>query len=107
MLFEIFKTSDPEAKPIESATRSQRVEVDERTVDDPAKLPYPGAVDDWYGYGTNHRVEEGHIKRDVGMYDMWQVEVPTIEALVGIVRTSKNPVMVGEDYIEVLDGGGY
>jgi hypothetical protein len=66
MIFEISRTSfycSTDTPPCEGATPSQRVRVDTRIVDDPAKLLYPNAVKEWYNIGTNHRVESGRIKR--------------------------------------------
>ncbi len=38
---------------------------DERTVDDPKKVPMARDTDQWwYNEGRNHRIENGHIVRD-------------------------------------------
>jgi len=59
------------------------VYVDERIVDDPKKINAYGHTEAWwYGEGTNHRVENGHIKRDLEPEAVYVVEIPDIWAFV-------------------------
>jgi hypothetical protein len=53
-----------EKQPCNEAYIDTYVRVDERTVDNPEKLNGIGNKKDWYENGKNHRVENGHIKRD-------------------------------------------
>ena len=57
--------------------------VDERTVDDPKKISGYGHTEDWwYSKGKNHRVENGHIKRDLEPEAVYIVEIPDLWAFV-------------------------
>lgn len=64
-----------EEPPCEEAFRVTVVNVDTRYVEDPANLNNPN---DWYKRGTNHRVEDGNIKRDLGLRAEWAVEVANL-----------------------------
>lgn len=61
MKYMIFRTSDFDNKPCEEAYLDKYISIDERAVDAPSKI-IDG--DDWYKEGKNHRIENGHIKRD-------------------------------------------
>ena len=85
MKFAIHRTSDYRGStpPCKEAIHISSMRVDERTTDDPKKLPCP--VGDyeakwWYETGTNHRVENGHIKRDFEEWT-WLIEIASLEAL--------------------------
>lgn len=65
--------------PCEGAFKGKVTRVDTRTVDCPSKVPaYQGLTDWWYNEGTNHRVVNGKITRD--LYDVvkWFVEIPDL-----------------------------
>ena len=53
---------------------AQKVRVDVRSVDSPDKL-VPFLREDWYKEGTNHRVVNGHIARDVGFETVWAIYI--------------------------------
>lgn len=76
MKFMVSRTSnwDAEVSPCEEAHREEYTSIDERTTDDPSFEPT------WYDHGTNHRVEDGHIKRDFSDVG-WFVELDSLEAL--------------------------
>ena len=85
------------------AYKADRVYVDERTVDDPAKLR---CKHDWYERGKNHRVEDGHIKRDlthavwcISVIDLMQFAEEVGEQL--ILTPGKSPHLPD---IEIYDG---
>jgi hypothetical protein len=83
MKFLISRTSVWEGQPCEEATLEPYTRVDERTVDDPAKLPIGNPnqqTDWWFSEGKNHRVENGHIKRDFDD-QTWFVEINSLEEL--------------------------
>lgn len=105
MKFEIYKTSArycTEAPPVEGAFLGEVMRVDTRTVDDPAKLKY--AADTWYKNGTNHRVENGKIKRDLGFDQVWMVEISTLEELMNLIaRTDRQQIVMDGLDIEIYD----
>ena len=67
------------AKPCDDAQKCSYTDVDERTVDDPRKNKY---LSDWYSDPrfTNHRVENGHIKRDQNR-EGWCICLNTLDEL--------------------------
>lgn len=59
------------------------VDTDARNCDDPKKIPANrGTNGDWYEDGTNHRVEGGKIRRDLGTKEVWGVELTDLQAFV-------------------------
>jgi hypothetical protein len=70
-----------DAKPCDEAFRIYLANTDTRNTDDPKKIPANRGTDgDWYMRGTNHRVENGKIRRDLGIKTAWAVEVPDLVA---------------------------
>lgn len=64
MKFLISRTSIwGDKKPYKNACLDTFIRIDERTVDDPSKLNHKSSRENWYDEGSNHRVENGHIKR--------------------------------------------
>jgi hypothetical protein len=68
---------DESIKPCEEAERLPFTRVDRRTVDNPSKNRY---LTDWYNSGTNHRVENGMITRDIPD-ERWYVTLNSLEDL--------------------------
>ncbi len=86
MKYKISRTSgyrdNLENPPIPEAKREPYTYIDERTVDSPEKLRDVEAQKDWVTRGTNHRVENGHIKRDLEIMHGWFAEVEDLHAFV-------------------------
>jgi len=84
MKFTVHRTSEyrEDIQPCKEAYQVDSVRVDERTVNDPAKLP---DGKEWYTKGTNHRVSKGHIFRDFPTR-VWVVDIDTLEELVKFTR---------------------
>ena len=100
-LFRVSRTStyhsdDP---PCEGARRCETMSVDRRTVDDPAKLPRYS--EDWYKRGTNHRVENGCICRDMGWGSDWFVDIPDV--LEFVAKHGRCVVEMGNDGIWCIE----
>ena len=77
------RTSAYDMKPCEEAFRVLIVNTDTRHFDDPKKIPANCGTDgDWYTKGTNHRVEGGKIRRDLGTKEEWAVELTDLQAFV-------------------------
>jgi len=89
-------------KPCEGAYYDSYIHIDERTVDDPAKIgPTIGRSEWWYSRGTNHRIEDGHIKRDVED-KRWFVDIDSLEDLLDFVsRNSRSIVLSTFDFPEI------
>lgn len=88
MKFAIFRTGgfSYHKKPCKEARKEAFVRVDERTVDDPRKIPvYIDSDGGWYNDGRNHRVENGHIKRDFDD-EHFVIEINSLDELMEFVK---------------------
>lgn len=85
MKFHISRVSDwtDDTPPCKEAYKDQYVRIDERTVNDPKKIP--AGCNDWYEEGRNHRVEKGHIKRDFDDTD-WFIDIESLDQLMKLVK---------------------
>ena len=85
-IFLVSKTSMgcSDDKPCEDAFLINIIDVDTRTVDDPKKIPcyYNNRDHMWYEEGTNHRIENGYIKRDMGITQEWAIKADDILELI-------------------------
>lgn len=103
MKFQIYRANDYTTglPPCDKAFAGKVMRVDTRTVDDPAKLKKPFG-DEWYRQGTNHRVEDGRIKRDMGLEHAWFIEISTLEELTalvasyGVLEIDNGKIMLGK-----------
>ena len=106
-LFLCSRTSahDLDVKPFDGCVKRLVVRVDRRNTNDPAKVPaYLGRSEWWHESGTNHRIENGKICRDIGVMERWVIYSPNIIALV----EEHGEVIVGKDQdgfytIEIYD----
>ena len=117
MLYKISRVSNfvGDKQPCEEAFKSEYTSIDERSVSSPEQIPsYKKRKDlidkDWYGKGSNHRVENGHIKRDFEGTEGWFVELNSLEELnslqekYGDLIIQKHcgvvSILIYDDYIE-------
>lgn len=99
MKFQLTKTSSYEGKPHRKAKKEKIVRIDERTTDDPSKIPSGGHTSDWwYKDGRNHRVENGRIKRDFDA-EIWVIEINSLEDLIAFGNKCGTPLVVGTSYL--------
>jgi hypothetical protein len=98
---------DSEEAPCEGAAKSTRVIVDTRLCDDPKKIPANKGKDgDWYLQGINHRVENGKIKRDLGVKAFWTIKLTSLKQLQEFIQKHGDCVVGEEDgynTIEIYD----
>jgi len=78
MKFAISRSVCDGKKPCDGAYKDSYVHIDERTVDSPQKLLCDSHT--WYERGYNHRVENGHIKRDLDR-DGWFIDISDLRGL--------------------------
>lgn len=104
-IYLVSRTSYGFGKPCDEAYEVELVQVDRRRFDDPKKVPaHHGTDGDWYQCGSNHRVENGQICRDIGWYRTWAVQVDDVMKFVdahGCCVVSRNPE--GFAQIEIYD----
>ena len=80
-------------RPCKGAYRREFMRVDERTTDDPAKVPaYGGKVAWWYDEGVGHRVEQGRIRRNISETG-WFVRVGGLLELLELCRLGGDVVL--------------
>ncbi len=92
MRFMIERNGASYIKPCDRAFEQAYSYIDERTVDDPVKVPScQGRGGWWYAEGAAHRVEKGHIKRDL-VRRAWFINL-TIDELVGLARAYEQVVI--------------
>lgn len=73
------RTSAYDESPCNEAFRVTLISTDTRNCDDPKKIPaFRGTDGDWFAHGTNHRVEGGKIRRDMGTIQAWAVELADV-----------------------------
>jgi hypothetical protein len=111
--YAISRTSEwnDEEPPVPGAVREAYIRVDERTTNDPKKIPANKGTDGgWYETGRNHRVERRHIMRDFDA-EGWFIEVPDLAALMALVKKHGHVIVKGEMFqspyfpeIEIYDG---
>lgn len=109
-LFLITRTStcDWTVRPHQHAFSVSVIRVDERSVDCPSRVPFNfGETSWWYGEGTNHRVEDGHIKRDMGYDNCWAIKISSIDELMIFIEQNGQCIVSidreGYQCIEIYD----
>jgi hypothetical protein len=86
---------DPNS-PCVGAWQEKYFYIDWRTTDDPAKIAaYDRETDWWYNEGTNHRIENGMIARDLEEKG-WFIEFDGLGALLKFID-SKNRVVITDE----------
>ncbi len=103
MLFEVTRTSIyTDNKPFENCKEIQLTHLEIRT------LKTPNEFDDKFGYregkwlekGTNHRIINGRIARDLDKENTWGIEIGSLEELMQFVESVKNDVIITTSTID-------
>jgi hypothetical protein len=98
MLFHVTRTGIDDGRPCDEAFLRDIARVDERATNDPALIPaYKNSPDKWYADGTNHRVENGHIKRDFVVSE-WCAELSSLDDLLALISRNGR-IVVGPSYL--------
>lgn len=94
MIFKVTRTSlfDEKEEPCPQCRKEQVIDVDERTVDHPSKLLGDGVVD-WFQRGENHRIENGHIRRDFDGVG-WFIEISSLDQLLDFIKKNKEEIVM-------------
>lgn len=106
MIFSVRRASDwsESKKPCNGATKRKILHTDERYFDDPMKNPMVGNT--WYtdeGF-FNHRVEDGHCKRD-WYKEGWVIEINTMDELMKFMDEYGNIIIFdssSEEFKEIV-----
>lgn len=102
MWFRINKASDVYEKPHNKAIMKKGYIVDERIVDNPEKLGIRIERENWYKRGVNHRVENGHIKRDLEIED-WYIEINFLHELMKLIEDCGHRLVIDDEKIIIYD----
>jgi hypothetical protein len=84
--------------PCEEAELYSYVYVDRRATDDPDQLS--GGRDFWFARGRNHRVENGHLARDLHDVNEWTVDIESLEDLLNFC-SKHGELVIKEDTSDV------
>lgn len=101
MKFLLTRTSTgvEESKPHEKAYLDTYIRVDTRSVDDPSKCHYDFDRETWYTEGTNHRVENGFIMRDIKEC-AWYINFNTLEELIELKKEVGTELILSDSIYE-------
>ncbi len=102
MKFIVYRTSSwgRDMPPCAEAKRDSIVRVETRTCLSPEEFDKRFAKQEgkWFSVGANHRVnEKGYITRDNGTWDVWSIEINSLEELVDFVN-KYGEIVIGFDY---------
>lgn len=103
MLFQVTRTSSwYEDKPYDKCMQIKIAKVDKRTFRTPEEHDERCAKHSgkWFDRGTNHRVEDGFIVRDLGLTDVWAIEINSLEELLAFKEEVKHELVIGTSYVD-------
>lgn len=103
MLFQITRTSMwDDKKPYDECVPITLTMVDRRVFRTPEEhdkaLAKHGGK--WLEVGTNHRLENGRIVRDLGTKDVWGIEINSIEELMSFKQKVNSALVIGTSYTD-------
>ena len=103
MEFKILRTSMfSEEKPCEESFMGHYTPVDERTFKSPEEHDAKFRFDKWTSRGSNHRLTNVGIARDMPQQKCWFVEIASIEDFVKMAKKYGELVFDGDE-IEIYD----
>lgn len=105
---------ESETPPCEEAARENIIDVDTRTFRSPEAFDAIHGSGAWFSKGTNHTINEmGCITREIGMVNVWMIEINTLDELMKfyekygniiiqdcIWNKSYKEILIYDDYIE-------
>lgn len=103
MKFVVTRTSNysmGENPPVKGAYLDKIMNVDIRCIGDPSHFCTQRDRDTWYTQGTNHRLINGEIARDLGLEDVWVVDISSIEDLMKIREECGNDIVIGTSCVD-------
>ncbi len=86
-LYLIRRASDYSGCPCEDAFKAEFLRVDSRNAARPKDIPFYKNKDEqwWFGAGTNHRIVDGCITRDMEWCEEWAIRCDDLLNLVAII----------------------
>ena len=95
MKFLVTRTTGSRDKPCKNAIKEKYIYTFELSIDDPNKNPFH--KESWYKTGINHRVENGHIKKDFEE-EGWFLEINSLEELINLKEEVGEWLIIGETH---------
>lgn len=84
MKFHCTRVSNSSEKPCEEASQEKHVGIDHRSSKSFDEFK-AATGEDFLARGINHRIEDGHIVRDLDIRPIWVVELPSMKALMAFI----------------------
>jgi hypothetical protein len=103
MLFQVTRTSSwYDDKPYDKCIPIKLTIVDRRTFKTPEEHDARCAEHSskWFDVGTNHRVENGFIVRDLDTKDVWGIEINSLEELMAFQAEVGEELIIGTSYTD-------
>lgn len=103
--FLISRTSEwGDNQPHKNAYRDSFTLVDERVIDNPNKFKHKKDREGWYNRGSNHRVENGHIKRDF-QDEGWFIDISSLEDILKFKKEVDENIIIKNSWVnkEILE----
>ena len=103
MLFQVTRTSMwEETSPYENCIPIELIHVDQRTFKSPEEYDQRlgKSYGSWFSQGSNHRITEKGIARDMGTYPAWGIEINSLEELVNFKKEVGENLVLRTSYID-------
>ena len=108
MKFSVERTTrGTDKKPCEGAIFGEKTFIAVKNLKSPDDFEYEMDREYWFRTGTNHRCEDGKIKKDM-LEKYWTIEIENIEALVEFAKLHGDIIIIADQDnmpgIEIYDG---
>jgi hypothetical protein len=103
MLFQVTRTSiwDYNKKPYDKCIPIELTQVDRRTFRTPEEHDERcGQHGKWLDVGSNHRIENGRIVRDLDPVNVWGVEINSLEELMAFKKEVDEELVISISHID-------
>lgn len=103
MKFRLYRTTCwDDASPHDKAYSELHMRVDHRKFTSPEE--HDAAMhSSWLSYGTNHRLINGTIARDVGMQTCWFIDINNLEELLAFQKECGCELVIEGSTLEIYD----
>lgn len=103
MLFQVTRTSiwDKKKKPYNKCIPISLTHIDRRTFRTPEEYDERcGQYGKWFDVGSNHRIENGRIVRDLNIESVWGIEINSLEELMAFKKEVDEELVIGISYMD-------
>lgn len=105
MIFQVTRTSNnwSEEKPFDTCIPIKLINVQTRTFRTPEEFDnkFGDREGKWLDRGTNHRIDaRGYITRDMGLEDVWGIEINSLEELMKFQETVGKELVIQTSWVD-------